>query len=211
MLAMSYLIRILVSSFDEYIFCQTWLPVYCSQHPCGGHNGAFSIHGLWPTWKNGSWPEYCPPLDNLTVEEIAHILPDMQTHWSDKTNGSDTMFWNHEWQRHGTCSGLTPLVYFSTGIWLASQQDMTKRLLETPIQSDGSYKKQDLVDRLRIATPHCITLGSKSYLAEIRSSIRLPITLNETVPAPDDGTCGDRIYARISAIPGGTDVADCAW
>ncbi len=78
---------------------------------CNGPN--WSIHGLWPEYDQKSWPQFCDNsrYKDLTEAVIAPILPLMQQYWF--SCGNDNWgFWVHEWQKHGTCQPLPPVMYF---------------------------------------------------------------------------------------------------
>jgi ribonuclease T2 len=62
------------------------------------------VHGLWPQYERG-FPEYCvvpaPRLDRNIVSSMLDLMPSPRLIF-------------HEWDRHGTCSGLTARAYFDT-------------------------------------------------------------------------------------------------
>jgi ribonuclease T2 len=50
--------------FDFYLFTLSWSPQFCATAQndtaeCHVPNGNFVVHGLWPEFKNGSWPANC--------------------------------------------------------------------------------------------------------------------------------------------------------
>jgi ribonuclease T2 len=84
--------------FDFYLFVLSWSPEFCYSHPtateCSQDRG-FVVHGLWPQNSDGSYPSSCatsqtPPVHTESVSEIMPL----------------TLI-KHEWEVHGTCSGLT--------------------------------------------------------------------------------------------------------
>src|SRR5271170_2551842 len=85
--------------FDFYLFTLSWSPQFCATThremvECEAHGGNFVVHGLWPEFKNGSWPSDCsvePGPANLDAQ--AEIMP-------------DPSLAAHEWKKHGACSGL---------------------------------------------------------------------------------------------------------
>jgi ribonuclease T2 len=90
--------------FDYYQLNLSWSPEFCFSKPgnpeCAGHFG-FIVHGLWPQFNNGGWPEFCgqqqPGPSN--PNQMLDIMPDLH-------------LIQHEWAAHGTCSGLKADAYF---------------------------------------------------------------------------------------------------
>ena len=80
--------------FDFYVLSLSWSPSFCEaagergtppQQQCGARPYSFVVHGLWPQYEKG-FPEFCQqPAPRLIF---------------------------NEWDRHGTCSGLSPNAYF---------------------------------------------------------------------------------------------------
>jgi ribonuclease T2 len=99
--------------FDFYVLALSWSPSFCeeaaerggrAQMQCGGRPYAFVVHGLWPQYENG-FPEYCqrpaPRLSRSIVSAMLDLMP------------APGLIFN-EWDKHGTCSGLTDRNYFET-------------------------------------------------------------------------------------------------
>jgi ribonuclease T2 len=90
-------------TFDYYLLNLSWSPEFCSTHPdkpeCALHLG-FVLHGLWPQNTNGSYPENCSNAPG----------PSDPSHYADLY--PDQGLLRHEWQTHGTCSGLAPDAFF---------------------------------------------------------------------------------------------------
>ena len=96
--------------FDYYLLSLSWSPSFCetsrgggdSQLQCGSRPYSFVVHGLWPQYDKG-FPESCqvpaPRLDRRIVESMLDLMP------------SRTLIY-HEWDAHGTCSGLSQRDYF---------------------------------------------------------------------------------------------------
>ena len=91
-------------TFDFYILNLSWSPEFCHTHPgnpqCAARPG-FIVHGLWPQNNDGTYPQHCsgmakPP----NAAAYMDIMPTI-----------DLIL--HEWQTHGTCTGLNPEGYFS--------------------------------------------------------------------------------------------------
>ena len=101
--------------FDYYVLALSWSPSYCAasaerqpqrepDQQCAGRPFAFVVHGLWPQYEHG-FPSYCqvpaPRLDHAIVGAALDLMPSPRLVF-------------HEWDRHGTCSGLTPHAFFET-------------------------------------------------------------------------------------------------
>lgn len=97
-----------VGVFDYYLLSLSWSPTYCLTHgndtaQCGSKGYGFVLHGLWPDNFHGRHPENCAttPLLATAIRFARTIFP------------TEKLIY-HEWKRHGTCSGLSPLTYFET-------------------------------------------------------------------------------------------------
>ncbi len=95
--------------FDYYLLALSWSPSYCLIHredeaQCGSKGFGFVLHGLWPQFTNGGYPENCAADAALSPAarksgELLYPSPKLVA---------------HEWQRHGTCTGMNALEYFRT-------------------------------------------------------------------------------------------------
>ncbi|MCH88716.1 Se-RNase, partial [Trifolium medium] len=104
-------------AFDAYMVAAQWPPAVCRPpticlNPQGGHS--FSVHGVWPTNTNSN---IRPPKLSNPGNFIPGNIPTDQREaldriWPDLIGGNDEMFWKHEWDDHGTCSGLSQVDYF---------------------------------------------------------------------------------------------------
>ena len=101
--------------FDYYVLALSWSPSYCEASQerspgrspdmqCGGRPFSFVVHGLWPQYERG-FPLYCrvpaPRLNRAIVGSMLDLMPSPRLVF-------------HQWDRHGTCSGLSPHAYFET-------------------------------------------------------------------------------------------------
>ena len=99
--------------FDYYVLSLSWSPTFCEasgergtppQQQCGARPYSFVVHGLWPQYEKG-FPEFCqqpaPRLDRNIISSMLDLMP------------APRLIFN-EWDRHGTCSGLSANAYFET-------------------------------------------------------------------------------------------------
>jgi ribonuclease T2 len=99
--------------FDFYVLSLSWSPSFCeaasergdgrrAQAQCGGRPYSFVVHGLWPQYERG-FPEYCqrpaPRLARNVMTSMLDLMP------------APGLIYN-EWDKHGTCSGLSARAYF---------------------------------------------------------------------------------------------------
>ena len=101
-------------NFDFYVLTLSWSPSFCEaaaerandrvvrHEQCGDRPFSFVVHGLWPQYERG-FPEYCqvpaPRLNRGIVSSMLDLMPSPRLIF-------------HEWDRHGTCSGLPARAYF---------------------------------------------------------------------------------------------------
>jgi ribonuclease T2 len=99
------------ANFDYYLFTLSWAPEFCATNSAGRSSAecdpkkhmGLVVHGLWPQDNDGKWPESCsttPPVASATVDHMMPIMPGLS-------------LIQHEWAKHGTCSGLSPQDYFA--------------------------------------------------------------------------------------------------
>ncbi len=90
--------------FDFYLLNLSWSPEFCATHsdsPECGRGLGFVVHGLWPQDANGDYPEQCSNAPGPTNPQAdTDIIPTVS-------------LVEHEWQTHGTCSGLAADDYFA--------------------------------------------------------------------------------------------------
>jgi ribonuclease T2 len=97
--------------FDFYVLSLSWSPSYCEaagergtppQQQCASRPYSFVVHGLWPQYQNG-FPEFCqnpaPRLNRNIVSSMLDLMPAPRLVFQ-------------QWDKHGTCSGLSANSYF---------------------------------------------------------------------------------------------------
>ena len=95
--------------FDYYVLALSWSPSFCEtatgnarRQQCGARPFSFVVHGLWPQYERG-FPESClvppPRLERNIMRSMLDLMP-----------APGLVY--HEWDQHGTCSGLQPREYF---------------------------------------------------------------------------------------------------
>ena len=141
---------------------------------------SWTIHGLWPDWCDGSYPAECDPSreysnisDILTAFDTADTLDYMSTYWKGY-QGDDESFWEHEWNKHGTCvSTLEPdcytdyqpteeaVSYFGKAVELFKTLPTYKWLAEAGItpSSSETYSSDEITSALEGKHGAAVTIG----------------------------------------------------
>ena len=78
------------------------------------NNTNWTLHGLWPEWYNG-----CEGPD-FNISLLDSIREEMDTKWPSCPEYGESVeeFWGHEWSKHGTCSHMEQLEYFTKALEL---------------------------------------------------------------------------------------------
>jgi ribonuclease T2 len=126
--------------FDGYVLTLSWSPTYCEERPqdreqCGKKLGLV-LHGLWPQYKVG-YPSFCTR--EAYAPSHAQAFPDLYP--------SEFLF-EHEWEKHGTCSGLTQTGYFQLSQALKSKVAVpdTYRHPQKPFRTTADELKKAFAD-----------------------------------------------------------------
>ncbi|HEU4665899.1 MAG TPA: ribonuclease T2 [Dokdonella sp.] len=156
----------LAGRYDYYVMALSWSPTFCRMHPdeeeqCGRKGYGFVLHGLWPQYEGGGGPQRCrteATPDRRTVEATLAFMPSRR-------------LIRHEWQAHGSCSGLEPSAYFRLADRAFAAVQVPSEL-KAPSR-DASMRATDLRRALERANPglsdgmlslHC----SQGELVEVR-------------------------------------------
>jgi ribonuclease T2 len=156
-------------NFDYYLLSLSWSPSFCADlgardggSECNGPRPySFVLHGLWPQYTNG-WPESCdtgsrPWVPQQTIDDMLDIMPSKK-------------LIIHEYQKHGTCSGLPPERYFDvarklyTGIKIPERYQRPQETLQV---SPGDLVN-DFVKANPDLQPEMIAISCDRRLRELR-------------------------------------------
>ena len=154
--------------FDYFVLSLSWSPSFCEtatgnarRRQCGPRPYSFVVHGLWPQYERG-FPASCqvppPRLDRRIVSNMLDLMP-----------APGLVF--HEWDEHGTCSGLQPREYFDlvrkarAQIKIPAQYDQpTMPLRVTPAEVIDAF-----ISNNKGLTTADITIGcDRTRLREVR-------------------------------------------
>ena len=154
-----------------YVYGYSWTPGFCNQQMYPGCMSPesywetnFTIHGLWPQYTTTGYPEYCTtePFDPNIPVQIGETR--MQQYWPnvqyDINSPNYDNFWEHEWMKHGTCSGLSQNDYFQFAL------ELTERI-PTPSVLYNSIGKNMSASQLRYSlgdTDNYVALQCKNQM-----------------------------------------------
>jgi ribonuclease T2 len=131
--------------FDYYLLTLSWSPTFCLTHKddaqCSGKGYGFVLHGLWPQYAKGGWPESCPPRVTLSPAENAKGLTLFPTQ----------KLLDHEWAKHGTCSGLGAMGYLDASDKALGAVKIPQKL--QPFSSSYYFEAQEIAQMFRQSNP----------------------------------------------------------
>lgn len=207
--------------FDAYVLALSWFPQFCRTKDapeCGtlsperweGRN--LALHGLWPNKENdpshsygycGVSPEtraldkrdtWCrlPPF-GLSGSELAALSTYMP--------GTQSCLQNHEWYKHGSCSGLDAGDYFALAAGITAKfastapgRFITENVGRTVTLRDflAAFEAEFGRGSGRSAGLRCANADGRPMLAELRlelsATLRRPEELDRSL-LPSDGNC----------------------
>lgn len=185
--------------FDFFYFVQQWPGSYCDSqkssccYPTTGKPAAdFGIHGLWPNYKDGTYPSNCDPSNAFKPSQISDLTSNLQKNWPTLAcpSGNGITFWTHEWEKHGTCSEsvLSQHDYFETTLNLRQKANLLQALTSAGIQPDG---------------------GSYS-LSSIKGAIQNAIGYTPYIECNVDSSKNSQLYQVYLCVDtSGSDFIDC--
>ncbi len=151
--------------FDYYAVALSWSPSYCATRndpgQCAvGRRLGFVLHGLWPQYERG-YPESC------STEKLS---PQVRKQYSGLFPSERLA--EHEWKKHGTCSGLDPAAYFTLSGKLKNQVMIPRPFQQpaTPVRLSYSefvqaFKSANPTMQQYSVLPFCAAGGR--YLREV--------------------------------------------
>ncbi|RKF65250.1 Ribonuclease T2 [Golovinomyces cichoracearum] len=149
--------------------------------PTQSPTNSWTIHGLWADYCDGSYPAYCnaaPNYHNISAIISAHsaqLIKLMQIYWP-SIYGSSDHFWDHEWNKHGTCMntlapscytaehyrpGMEVVDYFQRAVDLFKSLDTYNTLASAGILpcSTKTYAKEQIQAALSHITGYAVVLS----------------------------------------------------
>jgi ribonuclease T2 len=126
------------ATFGLYVLALSWAPSFCCDHAgkeeCEGLAEAYggthlTLHGLWPQYTaqeakaaHASYPEFCGAFahckrgHDASCEPRAGSIPAELTALGPGYVADGHFLANHEWPKHGSCTGLDERAYFEAAV-----------------------------------------------------------------------------------------------
>lgn len=167
--------------FDYYAMALSWSPEHCAIKPgdreqCARKLG-FVLHGLWPQYQRG-YPASCTRerLDADMEQLFAGLYP-------------SRFLYRHEWEKHGTCSGLSQEAFHQLASDLRQKVKIPAAYQspEEPLRKNSFQLKADLASANEWLAPDNITVACADggrFLREIYICINKQGT--DAVPCSDE-------------------------
>jgi ribonuclease T2 len=180
----------MAGQFDYYLLSLSWSPSYCLLHPgdeaeCHRRGYGFVLHGLWPQYDAGGYPQNCATSVTLTAEASALA----------RTIFPSQRLVEHEWQRHGTCSGLDALSYFRSADTALTAVQVPERFAAP--RSDQQLAGAEILSAFIAANPGVPTSAlslscSRGQLSEVHVCLNRELKLR---------ACTQRTTRRCASAP----------
>lgn len=128
------------ANFDYYLLSLSWSPEYCALRPedrqCGRGYG-FVLHGLWPQYQRG-YPQFCR-------QEAGGMTSELKQNYQDLYPNRRLI--DHEWEKHGACSGLSPDDYLALSHQLKARFNTPDSLnnLTQPLRLNAKEFKNTII------------------------------------------------------------------
>jgi len=143
-------------SFDFSLVVSRWPASYVDPPIPQGVNG-FTLHGIWPSRNDTSYPSNCDPSRPFSASQIADLVPMLDIYWPDLDDPGTDDLWTHEWDTHGTCatdgqiaSLKTEHDFFQFGITIAQKLDIVGLLVDAKIVPGASYSFTQYMNALTL-------------------------------------------------------------
>ncbi|UBO73476.1 ribonuclease T2 family protein [Aeromonas rivuli] len=167
--------------FDYYALTLSWSPEHCAAKPsdreqCSRKLG-FVLHGLWPQYLKG-YPSDCST--ESLAGDVERDFPGLYP---------SRFLYRHEWQKHGTCSGLSQPAFHQLAEDLRNKVQIPADYQSPaqPLRKSNFELKADLASGNEWLAPDTITLACADggrFLREIYICVNKAGT--ESMTCPDE-------------------------
>ena len=209
--------------FDSYVFSLEWTAAFCEGKSglpeCSGMSGRFdasnlALHGLWPDKNNDSSHNYgyCgvdAKTQSLDKGSTWCRMPDIglsgavMSRLTTDMPGTASCLQNHEWYKHGSCSGYSPDEYFTRAAALVEQvagsnfgRFLTAHVGQTVNASDllSAFESDFGAGTRNSVSLSCTNVRGASALLDVRMHLANPLAsasdlAKMLLPVSGSGNC----------------------
>jgi len=177
------------AGFDFFSYVQQWAPPMClisnrKEPGSCAYNQAivtgWTTHGVWPdNFNEPPYPSNCHVADyDFNITKIQPIVTQLLATWPNMVVGDSLSgFWQHEWQKHGTCAESVPaytgeLNYFNQSLTLNKRFDLYNQMSKQGVNASttATYTLATITTAAQVVTGgkrvkvECVTDQSVWYL-----------------------------------------------
>ena len=189
--------------FDFYVLALSWSPTHCASEAGQGRDDdlqcrsgrayGFVVHGLWPQFTQG-WPTYCSTdaprrVGSAVMEAAVKVSPSQK-------------LVQHQWEKHGTCSGLGQGAYFRAAARAAGSVRMPEAFVrpDRPVVTSADAVRQEFLRKNPFleASALVVTCRRKD-IGEVRVCLDKELRPRACSPQVRRSHCGNR-EARMLGV-----------
>lgn len=187
--------------FDYYLLVLSWSPTHCSSDRGRGQDDdlqcrsgrpyGFVLHGLWPQHERG-YPQDCSTsereVSDANMQAALKLSPSRQ-------------LVRHEWEKHGTCAGLSQDDYFAAAALAVDSVKVPKayRSPAQPLVTTPNEVKRAFLDANRsIPNDGLSATCSRNELAEVWVCLDKDLAPRTCSPEVRRKHCGARQVRMLS-------------
>jgi ribonuclease T2 len=170
-----------------YVYSIQWGNTLCENHAeCKEKikhlpKNIFTLHGLWPSYNDGSKVDECNKGQEISVViKDQELYKTMSTYWISYT-GTNAHFWNHEYNKHGYCytqrynKNIDDFFGSAIGIYKnLSLESLASKAFGDVKEAEKSFTYAELIDIFSKSLGdsyidiECVHVNDKSYMSEVR-------------------------------------------
>lgn len=139
--------------------------------------------------------------------QLTNLMADLTKYWPN-LKGTDKVFWEFEWTKHGTCSGKTfnQNQYFKLTLSIMARINVTNVLASAGFNPNNNVSydvkkvansiKNEIMNKFKVvADPEisCYNFQKKSYISEVRLYLDSMGVNFISCPIPFTGACANLV------------------